>query len=89
MKRAEIKITGQVQGVFFRQSTKEKADELNIVGWVRNEPDESVLIAAEGEEENLQKLIEWTRVGTKFAKVERVEVEWGGATNEFYTFEMK
>ncbi len=39
-----IKVTGRVQGVFFRASTKEKAEELGINGWVRNEPDGSVLI---------------------------------------------
>ena len=78
-----------MQGVFFRQSTKEKADELDIVGWVRNEPDEAVLIIAEGEEENLQKLVDWARVGTEWAKVEKIDVGWGEATGEFKDFRIK
>lgn len=86
--RAEISIIGLVQGVFFRQAIKEKADTLGVFGWVRNEPDGSVKITAEGEENALKELIEWARVGPKLAKVEKVEVEWGKATGEFKEFQI-
>lgn len=87
--RVEIKVAGQVQGVFFRQSAKEKADELNITGLVRNELDGSVLIVAEGDEGSLQKLVEWAKIGTEWARVEKVAVEWKGATGEFNGFSIK
>ena len=54
MKHLSIHVSGKVQGVFFRASTKEKAEEFNIKGNVRNNADGSVSIEAEGEEENLQ-----------------------------------
>jgi acylphosphatase len=49
-KHFNIRISGRVQGVFFRASTKAKAEELGISGFVQNEPDGSVYIEAEGEE---------------------------------------
>lgn len=89
LKRVEIKITGQVQGVFFRQGVKVEAEGLGLTGWVRNEPDGSVRIVAEGEEEKLQKLAEWTKLGTSWAKVENVEVEWKEVSREFTNFEVR
>lgn len=85
-RRVELHVLGQVQGVFFRQSVKQKAEEFGLTGWVRNENDGSVQIVAEGAEESLQKLVEWTRLGTEWAKVERVDVEWGEAKGEFKSF---
>lgn len=88
MQRAEIYIYGLVQGVFFRQAAKERADALGVFGWVRNEPNDSVKITAEGKENALKALIEWAHVGPKLAKVEKVEVEWRKATREFKSFEI-
>ena len=82
----EVKVVGQVQGVFFRQGVKEVAEELGLTGWVRNEKDGAVKIIAEGEEENLHKLIEWCKEGTEWAKVERVEIEWREGKREFGEF---
>jgi acylphosphatase len=70
-----IIVTGKVQGVFFRQSTKEKAIELNITGLVKNLPDESVYILATGTPEQLQALIEWCWQGSRRAQVKNVKVE--------------
>ena len=75
MKHLSIHVFGKVQGVFFRASTKEKAEEFKIKGNVRNEADGSVSIEAEGEEENLREFIEWCKRGPKFAQVERCEVQ--------------
>jgi len=70
-----IKVTGRVQGVFFRASTKEKADQLGVKGWVRNEPDGSVLIEAEGEESAINEFKQWCAIGPSAARVEKVSVQ--------------
>jgi acylphosphatase len=75
MKHLSIHVSGNVQGVFFRASTKEKAEKFNIKGSVRNNADGSVSIEAEGEEENLRQFVEWCKQGPKFAHVERCEVK--------------
>ena len=89
MKKAfTIRVSGKVQGVFFRASTREKADEFAIKGFVRNEPDGSVYIEAEGEENDLNKFIAWCKRGPIRAKVDRcdvVEIQEKG----FTTFEIK
>ena len=68
-----MKIFGKVQGVFFRQHTKQKAEELNIGGWVRNRDDGSVELEAEGEEAPLEKFEAWCTHGPDAASVTRVE----------------
>lgn len=68
-KSLSIRISGKVQGVYFRASAKEKADALGIKGIVRNEPDGGVYIEAEAGEENLQRFIEWCRHGPAHAGV--------------------
>lgn len=68
-----LKLTGVVQGVFFRQSTQEKAKELDIYGWVRNCEDGSVEIEAEGDENLLRVFEQWCHRGPSKAIVERVE----------------
>jgi acylphosphatase len=73
-KHFKIRVTGKVQGVFFRASTKTEADKYNINGFVRNEDDGSVYIEAEGEMENLQAFTAWCKHGPRMAQVERCEV---------------
>ena len=70
-----IKVSGKVQGVFFRASTKGRAEELGIRGWVKNESDGSVLIEAEGEEESMNEFTNWCKAGPLMAKVENIETE--------------
>jgi acylphosphatase len=74
MKHVSIHVSGKVQGVFFRASTKEKAEEFRIKGTVRNNPDGSVSIEAEGDEENLHQFIAWCKIGPRFAHVDRCEL---------------
>lgn len=71
-----IKIYGFVQGVGFRYYTIKEAQNLNLSGWVKNEPDGSVTILAEGEEENLKKLIDWAKKGPSFAQVKNIKTQW-------------
>ncbi len=72
-----IRVYGKVQGVWFRDSTKEKADELGLSGFVQNEADGSVYIEVEGEGETLDELVKWCEKGPKLARVDRCEVEVG------------
>lgn len=67
-----IIITGKVQGVFYRQSTKEKAKELNITGTVKNLDNGNVHIIATGTSEQLEKLIDWCWQGPRRATVTAV-----------------
>ena len=57
--RVHLKINGRVQGVYFRASTVEEARRLSVTGWVMNCRDSSVEVMAEGEREQLEKLIRW------------------------------
>jgi len=71
-----VRIYGKVQGVWFRAHTKDIADKLGIKGWVRNVPDGSVEAVFEGDDESVEKIIEWCHRGPPLARVERVEVEY-------------
>jgi acylphosphatase len=70
-----VRIHGRVQGVFFRNWTREKALALGVRGWVRNRRDGSVELEAFGEDEAVEALIAACRAGPPAARVERVEVE--------------
>jgi acylphosphatase len=67
-------LRGRVQGVFFRQSTRDLARELGLSGWVRNRVDGSVEAAFEGPSEPVARMVEWCRRGPPGAQVETVEV---------------
>lgn len=69
-----IKITGKVQGVWFRKHAREKALELEIKGTVQNLEDKSVLIKAHALHENMEKFIAWCKTGPALAEVQNVEV---------------
>ena len=86
MKCFVIKIYGIVQAVGFRYSAKLKAKELNITGIVRNEPDGSVYIEAEGEEENLMDFLKWCYKGPRFSKVEKVDCQDKEPSGNFNDF---
>lgn len=88
-KRAKLTIEGHVQGVFFRQSTQDQARDLHLTGWVRNQPDGTVVAVAEGPKENLERLIDWCRQGPPAAEVKSVNVEWMAATGEFQRFKIR
>jgi acylphosphatase len=70
-----IIVRGKVQGVYYRQSTKEKAIELNVTGIVRNLPDGAVHILASGTDDQLNALIEWCWQGPRRARVTDVQHE--------------
>lgn len=88
MKRVTINIFGKVQMVGFRFSTLQKAEELEINGFVRNLRDGTVEIEAEGEEEKIEKLIEWSKIGPPYADVVKVIVEDIEINKEYKSFDI-
>ena len=74
MKAVQARVTGRVQGVSFRWYTQERARGLGVTGWVRNEPDGSVLVHAEGEDAAVEALVSWCRTGPSMARVTDVAV---------------
>lgn len=74
-KRVHLIIHGTVQGVNFRYSTRKKALELGIYGWVRNKKDGNVEVIAEGDTDIIDEFIDWCRVGPGMADVTKVEIE--------------
>ncbi len=87
--RADLRIRGRVQGVFFRQATQQTADRLGLTGWVRNLPDGSVEAVAEGTSEAVRGLLDWCRQGPPAAEVAAVDIEWTDASGEFLRFEVR
>lgn len=88
MKHLVIVVTGKVQGVFFRASAKEAADQLSIKGFAQNQPDGSVYIEAEGSEEDLKQFVAWCKHGPSPAQVTHVDIQEGVVKN-FEQFEIK
>ena len=76
VKRFRTTISGKVQGVFYRANAREKAMALGLTGYVRNLPDGSVELDAEGEEESLHSLLYWCQHGPPGARVDKVDVDW-------------
>ena len=75
MKTLKIKVTGTVQGVFFRKFVKENADELGVRGYVRNMEDGSVEIVIEGRDERVNEMLARCKKGPSHSEVSEVEVE--------------
>lgn len=89
MKNVHVLISGRVQGVFFRANTKQKAQSLNVKGWVRNTSDGKVEAIFEGEEESVDKMIKWCHKGSPHANVENVKVEEKSSTEGYTDFKIK
>ena len=87
--RAELKIHGRVQGVFYRQSTKDTAVRLALTGWARNCSDGSVEAVFEGDMAAIDQAIEWCRTGPPSARVTDVIVSWKDFDGEFDGFDVR
>lgn len=85
--RIKIKVFGYVQGVFFRSTTRKVARRLGLAGYVKNLPDGTVYIEAEGPEDKLYELLEFSKQGPKHAQVEKVEYEFTLPSHEFKGFD--
>ena len=82
-------VRGHVQGVFFRAYVEELAERLNLTGYVRNQTGGVVEVIAEGEKAELEKLVEYIKIGPPAAKVEEVIATWGGYGGGFSSFRVR
>jgi len=89
MKSLRLIISGKVQGVFFRHNTKKKADELGLKGYVRNLPDDSVEVVAEGSREKLDELAEFCRNNPGFSEVDDIKAHFEESKSKFSDFQIK
>lgn len=89
-KRVHLLISGRVQGVFFRANAKKMADVLGLQGWVKNLATGEVELYAIGSEEQLKKIIEWSRhpKGPSRAHVTKVDILWDKNLGDFNSFEV-
>jgi acylphosphatase len=71
-----VVVKGRVQGVFFRAETRNRAQQLGLAGWVRNNADGTVEAAFEGEPDKVESMLEWCRRGPAHAYVDDVEIAW-------------
>jgi acylphosphatase len=74
MIRRRIVVHGRVQGVFFRDSTRRRAEQAGVAGWVRNREDGTVEAVFEGDAEAVGQIVDWVREGPGHADVARVDV---------------
>ena len=86
--RIRIIVTGKVQGVFFRQALKVMAKKNNVFGWVKNLKNGCVEAVLEGDEEKINRLVEWSHGGPANARVEDVEIHNEKFSGEFTKFDV-
>lgn len=84
--RVRVTVSGRVQGVFFRSTTRDEAESHNVSGWVKNLSDGRVEALFEGEKDVVEQLIEFCRKGPANAVVGDVEVVWEEYKAEFTGF---
>jgi len=82
-------VRGRVQGVNFRSSTIHQASRLGLSGWVRNQPDGSVEVLAQGPRPTLEQLLTFLHQGPPGARVTAVEPAWQPPTETFNQFEVR
>lgn len=88
METIRLIITGKVQGVFYRASAKKKAEELSVVGWIKNTTEGNVEAVITGITQELEDFIQWCKSGPAKAVVEDVRIE-KQEFQEFDTFKIK
>ena len=86
MKRMHVTIYGRVQGVFFRAYARETAVALKLTGWVRNTHDGSVEALFEGDDKNVEAMLEWCKKGPPHAIVKHVDAAEEPYSSEFREF---
>ena len=88
MKSSKISVTGKVQGVYFRASAKQKAMNLGVNGYIKNELDGTVTLVVEGDEKAVKSMTEWCKHGPGLAHVKGLLKEDCAARN-FISFEIR
>lgn len=89
IKRANVIVSGTVQGVNFRWYAKRKALALGITGWVRNTPDGKVECEFQGSEENVDQMIEIIKSGPPSASVDDVQIKWFDEDPDLIFFQVR
>lgn len=89
MKKIQVYIKGRVQGVFFRAATQKAANGFHLTGWVRNMSDGRVEAVFEGEDGNVDKMLDWCHIGPPAARVEEVLTKEESYSGEFKNFIIK
>ena len=84
--QVHVVISGRVQGVWYRASTRQKAEELGLTGWVKNTADGNVEAVFEGDESAVHEMIAWCRIGPPLAKVADVKIIQKRVDEEFTGF---
>ncbi|MFA5365755.1 MAG: acylphosphatase [Candidatus Bathyarchaeia archaeon] len=87
--RAHVFVSGIVQGVFFRASTRDEATKHGVTGWVRNTFDNRVEAVFEGKHEDVEKVIDFCRRGPPSAVVKNMDVKWQDYVGEFNGFSVR
>ena len=87
--RLQLRVHGRVQGVFYRLSAQTEARRLGLTGWVRNCPDGTVEMVAEGDRAALEQLLSYCWKGPAAARVDEIETDWGETTGEFFDLELR
>lgn len=88
-KRLHAIVHGRVQGVNFRAYTARTARQLGLCGWVRNRPDGTVEVVAEGAEKALGDLLTFLNSGPPTADVSQLDLTWDEASDEFTNFSVR
>lgn len=89
MLQALLKITGRVQGVFYRAGCEKQAIKLGLAGYVRNMPDGSVKALIQGEKWQIEDFIKWAKKGPAGSKIENVEIKWEEGEEGISGFKIK
>lgn len=89
MEQIHCTISGNVQGVYLRSYIKECADARGVLGFVRNLPDGSVEVVAEGSGDMLTAFLADVRQGSSLSRIDTVDAVWGHATKKFDHFSVK
>ncbi len=84
--RAHVRVSGIVQGVFYRSSARDEARRNGLTGWVRNLPNGMVEAVLEGPRERVAAVVSWCRQGPPGAEVSGVDVEWEPYLGDFDSF---
>ena len=87
--RTHVFIRGRVQGVYFRQNTRQVATKHRLTGWVCNLADGRVEAVFEGDKSDVSKVIEWCHIGPPNSRVDDVDVRFEKYTGEFASFTIK
>ncbi|MFH1582550.1 MAG: acylphosphatase [bacterium] len=87
--RAHIYAAGRVQGVYYRETCKNKAKSLGVSGWIMNLSDGRVEGVFEGDKSQVEKMVNWANRGSIWAKIDSFDIIWEDYKSEFSDFEIR